>query len=160
MKTDRPQWHTKINGPRDEGQGLASRGRHVKVDALVTVSVSPGTELVSILGVECQTVDVVWRGSSGYPNNIIPCQINCFPLDLIFQNCMNAAVKLRILTWIKHLHCPYKALVDHFNSFRETIEMTIFKISSLISVTKWACLRPARLVDRRTNTVNIRSTAQ
>ena len=60
METDRPQWHTKINCPRDEGQGLAWGRRHVKVHALVAVSVSPGTELVSILGVECQAVDVVW----------------------------------------------------------------------------------------------------
>ena len=60
MEADRPQWHTKINCPRDEGQGLSRGGGHVKVHALVTVSVSPGTELVSILSVECQTVDVVW----------------------------------------------------------------------------------------------------
>ena len=158
MEADRPQWHTKVNCPRDKGQGLARRRGHVEVDTLVTVSVSPGTELVSILGVECQTVDVVRRGSSGNPNNIIPSQIDCFPLDLIFENCMDATVKHRVLIRIVHFHCPYKALVDHFNSFRETIEVTIFKISSLIRVSKWPGLRSARLVDRRSHTVHIRST--
>lgn len=158
MEADRPQWHTKVNCPRDKGQGLARGCGHIKVHALVTVSVSPGTELVSILSVECQTVDVVRRGSSGNPNNIIPGQINCFPLDLIFENCMDAAVKHRVLIRIEHFHCPYKALVDHFNSFRETIEVTIFKISSLIRVSKWTGLRSARLVGRRPHTVHIRST--
>ena len=160
METDRPQWHTKINSSWEECQGLTGWGRHIKVNTIFTMSVTPWSKLFSILGVERQTIDIVRRGSSGYSNNIISLQINRFSLDLIFQNCMNSAMKNWILTRVKHLHSPYKTLVDHFNSFWETIKMTIFKISSLVSVSKWTRLRSTRLINWRSNTVGLWSTTQ
>ena len=124
------------------------------------MSVAPRPELLAILGVERQSVDIVGRGAAGDSHDVVPFQIDSFILDLIFQDRVNSTVQKGILTRVEHFHRPHKALVDYFDSFRETLEMTIFKICALVSVTKGASLGATGLVDGGPNTVHFRAPAQ
>ena len=124
------------------------------------MSVAPRPELFAILGVERQSVDIVGRGAAGDSHDVVAFQIDSFILDLIFQDRVNSTVQNGILTRVEHFHRPHKALVDNFDSFRETLEMTVFKICALVSVTKGASLGASGLVDGRPNTVHFRASAQ
>ena len=140
MEADRPQWHTKVDGSRDEGQRLSGRSGHVEVDALVAVPVAPRPELVPVLGVEGQTVDVVGRGSAGHPDDVVPGQVDGLPLDLVLQDGVDPAVQDGVLVRIKHLHGPNESLIYHLYPLRKSIEMTVFKVGSLVGITKWTCV--------------------
>ena len=72
---------------------MSRRSGDIKVNAVITVSVSPGSKLVAVLGVEGQSVDVVGRSSSRNSDNVVSFQIDCFLLDLVFENGMNSTMQ-------------------------------------------------------------------
>jgi len=137
VEADRPQWHTKVDCSRDEGEGLPGRGGHVEVHTLVAVPVSPRPELGPVLGVEGQPVDVVGRGPAGHSDDVVPGQVDGLPLDLVLQDGVDPAVQDRVLVGIKHLHGPNESLIYHLYPLRKSIEMTVFKVGSLVGITKW-----------------------
>ena len=104
------------------------------------MSVAPGAELGSVLGVESEAVDVVGRGSATHPDDVVPGQVDGLPLDLVLQDGVDAAVQHRVLIRIEHFHGPDKSLIYHLYPLRKSIKMTVFKVRPLVGVAKRASM--------------------
>ena len=54
----------------------------------------------TIFGVECQSVDIIWRGSASDSDNVVSCQVYGLLLDFVQQDRVHPTVQQGGLEWI------------------------------------------------------------
>ena len=136
MEADGSERHAKVDGTREEGQAVAGRCRHVEVNALLTTPVSPRAELLAVGREEGHPVDVVGRGATLNPDDVVVLEDDGLTLDLILEDGVYSAVHDATLGGVSNVDGPDETLINNLNSFREFGDMGICEESALIDVTE------------------------
>ena len=136
METDGSEWHAEVDGTREEGQAVAGRCRHVKVDTLLATPVAPRAELLAVGREEGHPVDVVGRGPTLDPDDVVVFEDDSLALNLILEDGVYPAVHDATLGGVAHVDRPDETLINNFDSFRELRNMRVCEECALVNVTE------------------------